>query len=366
MGKKILIVQRFYYNFREGFFEYLVDKGIDFSLINSTTPRGKVKIHADVKNKAFIEKAFYFFRGDSYVIFPFLFFKMIFINPRIIITEGGQNTINNISVFLYSKIFRKKYIVWDLGKGYADFGNSFMRSVYMKIYKSILKSARYVFGYNSQSKSYFNSLGINEEKIIVLNNTIDTRKIAALRGSYTPYVPEELKDAVKNNYTFLVFVGALVGSKNIESLGELMKMLGSRYYLILVGEGKPDYVKELEKQFAGINYIFVGYKRNEQLFPYYGVSSFAILPGLGGLSINQAMACGVPVVCRSADGAEKDLVIDNETGYIYNDLDDASNFIVSKSKDEWSIMGQKAEDLLYSKHSVESMMDKFIHFSTIK
>ena len=36
--------------------------------------------------------------------------------------------------------------------------------------------------------------------------------------------------------------------------------------------------------------IFLGYKKPEELLPYYNISSFCILPGLGGLSINQAMA----------------------------------------------------------------------------
>jgi len=90
MGKRLLIIQRFYYNFREGFFDYLSDIKCDFKLINSTSSLGRVKVHDEAKNKSFIEKIFYFFIGENYVIFPFLFFSLIRINPRIIVTEGGQ------------------------------------------------------------------------------------------------------------------------------------------------------------------------------------------------------------------------------------------------------------------------------------
>jgi glycosyltransferase involved in cell wall biosynthesis len=362
MGKGLLIVQRFYYNFREGFFDYLVDKGIDFSLINSTTSRGKVKVHAEAKEKPFISETFKFFKGDSYVIFPFLFFKMIWINPRIIVSEGGQNTINNIQIYIYSRLFNRDYIIWDLGKGYADFGSSFLRNIYMHIYIFILRKSIYVFGYNTQSKTYFKSLGISEDKIVILNNTIDTRKISAIRKTYIPYIPDNLELAVQKNYTFVIFVGALVKSKNIEALAELMKLLGDQYFLIIIGEGTREYKEKLEVSFNGTNHFFAGYKKNEQLSPYYDLASFSVLPGLGGLSINQSMAFGVPVVCKGADGAEKDLVINDQTGYVYESLDDACNYIRSKTRNQWKSMGESAEKLLFSEHSVERMMDKFISY----
>jgi glycosyltransferase involved in cell wall biosynthesis len=107
-----------------------------------------------------------------------------------------------------------------------------------------------------------------------------------------------------------------------------------------VGDGSPQYKAELEKSFEGTNNIFIGYKKLEQLIPYYQLATFSILPGLGGLAINQSMAFGVPVICHSADGVEKDLVIEDETGYLYRDLYDAYNYIVSKTLEDWKEMGR--------------------------
>ncbi len=107
MGGNILIIQRFYYNFREGFFDYLSDKKIDFNLINATNSKGRVKVHEEAKGKSFVLKLFYFFIGDDYVIFPFLFFSLIQLKPRVIVTEGGQNTINNFQVLMYCKLFKE-------------------------------------------------------------------------------------------------------------------------------------------------------------------------------------------------------------------------------------------------------------------
>ena len=365
MEKKVLIIQRFYYNFREGFFDYLCDINFDFRLINATISRGRVKVHEEAKTKSFILSIIYFFLGENYVIFPFLFFNLIKVNPKIIITEGGQNTVNNIQVLLYCKFFKRKYIIWELGRGYADFGNSLPRRMYMKIYNIILKHSYYIYGYNSQSKVYFNSLGIDNNKIIILNNTIDTRKIKNLKSGKSNEYPLELQEKSTSGYIFLIFVGTLLRSKNIESMSELLRMLGEKYYLIIVGGGDSEYRAELEEIFKGTNHIFIGYKKQEQLNSYYKLASFSILPGLGGLSINQSMAFGVPVICSGADGAEKDLVIADETGYIYKDLNDAYEYIVSKNSDDWRRMGLNSESFIYSNHSVESMMNKFIHYTNI-
>jgi glycosyltransferase involved in cell wall biosynthesis len=360
MKGKVLIVQRFYYSFREGFFEYLKDINFDFRLINATTSRGKAKVHEGAENLPYIEKTSYFFLGTKYVVFPFLFIRLIMLNPSKIVTEGGANTINNVQIFLYSKLFRCKYIIWDLGKGFADFGNSLFRRLYMRFYNYLLKHAEYIYVYNNLSRAYFKAQGISDNKIVVLNNTIDTRKIKRIRSSYIPEVPEALADQTGQDFTFLIFVGALVRSKNIEELAELMKMLGNKYYLVIVGDGAPEYKSELEKLFKGTNHFFAGYKKIEQLMPYYDLASFSVLPGLGGLSINQSMAFGVPVICKSADGAEKDLVVPDMTGYIYKDLSDACHYILSKTSDDWKKMGQNAEAVINTSHSVESMMNKFI------
>ena len=362
MGKEVLIVQRFYYNFREGFFDYLNDINYKFKLINVTVSRGKVKVHDEAAMKSFIVKTPHLFWGDKHVIFPFLFFQLIRINPEVIVTEGGANTINNIPIFLYCKLFKRRYIIWDLGKGFADFGNSTLRKIYMVCYVFLLKNADYIYGYNTLSNDYFKSQGISENKIIILHNTIDTRKIKSIRSGYVFRVPAEFSGVALRDYTFLIFVGALVKSKNIEELAELMKKLGEKYYIIIAGEATPAYKAELEVSFNGTNHKFLGYKKYEQLLPYYAMSSFSVLPGLGGLSINQSMAFGVPVVCKKADGTEKDLITPGKTGYIYEDLNDAYNFIISKSADDWEKMGHEAEDFLYSNYSVEKMMTKFISY----
>jgi glycosyltransferase involved in cell wall biosynthesis len=360
MRPDVLIIQRFFYNFREGFFDYLHERKVNFQLINSTRSLGRVTVHQSVHSKPYVRPVPFFTMGLNYVVFPFLFFHLCFIRPVWIITEGGQNTINNLQILLYHFLTGKKFILWDLGKGYDEFPNTFSRKVYMFFYKRTLKKAAFIYTYNTAGKDYFVSLGMESSKILVLYNTVDTPKIKRIQEKSAGVIPPELQQVENKDLIILIFVGALLPSKNIEDLRDLMDLLGDKYHLIVVGDGEKEYRNKLFKLFEGAPCTFAGYKKIDEIAPYYNVASFAVLPGLGGLSINQAMAFGLPVICKSADGAEKDLVHQNQTGYIYSTLQEASDYIKGKSRQEWSQMGKQAETLIYTEHSLESMTDRFL------
>ena len=358
---KVLIIQRYYYSFREGIFDCLLDMGLNFRLINSTRSRGRVRVHKEkVESVGFLENCTSFNISDGIVVFPFLFWKLIKEKPSVIVTEGGQNTINNIQVKWYSILFRVPYIQWDLGRGYQNFGNSIGRRIYMRVYKSIAKRASLIYGYNSSSKRYFEELGIPSEKIVVLNNTADTPTLRKVIANSSKDLPDDIAKQYDSNKRYIIFVGSLLPTKRIEDFKEIMTKLKGEYVLLIVGSGKEDYTDSLKQLFKDIDCMFLGYKKPEELLPYYSISTFCILPGLGGLSINQAMAYGLPVLCTHADGAEEDVVKNDVTGYIYKDIDDAVRYIHSKNDDDWKRMGKNATDLMFGEFSLEKECERFI------
>ena len=358
---KVIIVQRYFYNFREGIFDCLQNMGMNFRLINSIKSRGRVKVHPEkVKSVNYIDPCANFNINDGIVVFPFLFWKLIKEKPTIIVTEGGQNTFNNIQIYLYSCLFNVPYIQWDLGRGYQDFGNSLGRKLYMYIYKKIAHKAKKIYGYNSSSKKYFESLGIPSDKIVVLNNTADTILLKKVIEKSSKDLPDDIAKQYDSNKKYIIFVGSLLPTKRIEDFKEIMTKLKGKYTLLIVGSGKEDYTLKLKNLFKDIDCIFLGYKKPEELLPYYNISSFCILPGLGGLSINQAMAYGLPVLCTHADGAEGDVVRKDETGYIYSDINDLVNYINSKTDDDWKEMGKNAAELMFGEFSIEKECERFI------
>jgi glycosyltransferase involved in cell wall biosynthesis len=53
---------------------------------------------------------------------------------------------------------------------------------------------------------------------------------------------------------------------------------------------------------------FVGEKHGSELVPYFQSADIFVLPGTGGLAVQEAMAYGLPVIVAEGDGTQTDLV----------------------------------------------------------
>ena len=354
---RIVVIQRACADFRVGFFDLLNSKK-EIHLISKSSDLGKIKVPKSLPNKPYFNRSVSISFND-YIFYPFLFLDLLKISPEIIVSEGGQNTINNITVLLYSKIRQSKYFIWDLGKLYIDENNSFTRKIYNKLYIYIVKNSSGILTYNSKSKEYFRNIFINK-KIIVINNTIDTIKVNKIKKTLNTSIQKEIEFRFKSFKGCLLYVGAINHLKNIESLEGLIKGLGEKYCIIILGNGEKTYLNKLKKKFQPYNVFFEGFKKMEEAVYYYNVADFSILPGLGGLSINQSLAFNLPVLVNKADGSEFDLVFDGITGYRYNKIDDLINFIKNCPKEKITEMKKNSGDLINDKFTIEKMAESFL------
>ena len=356
---KLLIIQRFFPSFREGLFDSVAVKE-ETKLICSNHQPGKIVQPENLDEKNYVTQLFSFLIGSNIVIFPWLFFELVKLRPKYIVSEGGSNTVNNICVWLYAKLFRADYAIWDLGRAYKGKEQvSTLRFFYNQLYRKILKDASKVYVYNSAGKSYFSSL-IAIEKIVNLRNTVDTNLILRLKEQKEKESTLIGQKTAKFSQTIL-YVGAVNEHKKLESLKDILLGLSKDCCLIVVGGGDSKYIDEL-REYLGFesSVFFEGYKKISELPAYYKAADFVILPGLGGLSINQAMAFGKPVVCCIADGGEKELVKNYDTGFIYSHTDEAITFINSQTSSTWRAMGKNAEKLIYQDYSMDNMVNNFL------
>lgn len=355
----VVVIQRILINYRKGFFDLLSER-IDYKLICSDKSAGKIRPAKNIESNSYIYQPMSFKLLDSYIIFPFLFFSLYKLKPKHIITQGGQNTINNLPVWLYCKLFKCEYTIWDLGKGYVKTNKTTMiRSLYEKFYDFIMHNAKQIYTYNDRGIQYFKSRGF-KKNIVSLKNTINTREVIDVISNYSDDKQRLINDKFNKYKYYILFVGALNENKRIEDFKKIMEMLPNEYGLIIVGDGKENYLNKLKHLLNDECIYFEGYKNMDQLQYYYNYVDFLLLPGLGGLSINQSMAFGIPVVCTEADGIEDEIIVNNETGYLYNTIEEAVEFIREKNKDDWLKMGKNAKKLLFKEYTIEKMADRFI------
>lgn len=91
--------------------------------------------------------------------------------------------------------------------------------------------------------------------------------------------------------------------------------------LIIIGDGEQRQAMEDYIHLHDLRDVhLVGYKRYSELSMFYAISDVFVHPAIRepwGLSVNEAMACGLPVITSNLVGSSKDLIINGVNGYTY-------------------------------------------------
>jgi glycosyltransferase involved in cell wall biosynthesis len=107
-----------------------------------------------------------------------------------------------------------------------------------------------------------------------------------------------------------LFVGRLQESKRVDLLIQACANLPAAIQpvLVIVGDG-PDRSR-LEKLASSIypETRFTGHLVGIALDTWFNEADLFVLPGTGGLAVQQAMSFGLPVVVAEGDGTQSDLV----------------------------------------------------------
>lgn len=102
---------------------------------------------------------------------------------------------------------------------------------------------------------------------------------------------------------------------------EFLKRHHGPGHLVLVGDGPLRGEIESTIHKTGIVCVSLpGYAPYRELPQYYAVADVFVHPGVGeswGVSVNESMACGVPVVLSERVGAHVDLVREGDTGFVF-------------------------------------------------
>jgi glycosyltransferase involved in cell wall biosynthesis len=95
---------------------------------------------------------------------------------------------------------------------------------------------------------------------------------------------------------------------------------------------------------------------------FFDAADIFVLPGTGGLAINEAMAHGLPVVTARADGSAEDLVTDGVNGYVLEEsrAEEIARRLKTLLNDSATRlrMGSISRELITGKYSFQIFMDR--------
>jgi len=151
----------------------------------------------------------------------------------------------------------------------------------------------------------------------------------------------------------VLFVGSEFRRKG---LADLILALGPDIKLLVVGQGeRPGYYQKLaQKHGVSERVLFKGLTDNVR--HYYAAADVVVLPSLReafGMSILEAMACGLPVVSSAATGVSG-IIEDGRDGYIFKDPNKLGGILqLLKAADLRRSVGRHAR-LTAEKHTWEA------------
>jgi glycosyltransferase involved in cell wall biosynthesis len=203
------------------------------------------------------------------------------------------------------------------------------RNSIKELFKSlIIKQFDGYFNFGTLSKKYLLNLGAKAEKMLVCRNCVDNE---LLKKTYSESILSRSERQIalnlsKNNF---IFVGRLIEFKNLffllECFADAQKQSENDSGLIILGDGKlkenlQNFVKKLNIK----NVIFQNGVSWQEVPTYLALSDVFVLPSYSepwGLVVNEAMACGMPVLVSEKCGCAIDLVQNGKNGFTFSPYD---------------------------------------------
>jgi glycosyltransferase involved in cell wall biosynthesis len=286
-------------------------------------------------------------------------------NADIVIVEQAGKLLLNYLLVAASKLGIKKVAYWGHGKNFQAHTENRLNG-WLK--NKLINQVDWWFCYNDYGAKGVLSSGFPREKVTIVNNAVDTKRIAEGVDSITDQKIESIKKELGiSSSNVAVYVGGMYAEKRLEFLLDaclVIRRLVSDFEMVFVGSGvDAGLVEKAAKEHVWIHYI--GPKFFEELDVYLAMAKVQLMPGLVGLGVLDSFASETPMVTTaiSYHSPEIDYLINGENGLIVNNPDDMNTYAKEVSK----LMMNKGElehlkeggRIAKGIYTVESMADRF-------
>lgn len=283
-------------------------------------------------------------------------------NPDALIVEANPRYLSTPPAIRWMHQRRRPAIGWGLGAPPLD-PHHFQEKWASKAGRladfrqtrriAFLKQFEALIAYSQRGAEEYAALGFPTERIFVAYNSVSPPPSSPLPGRSSTF----------NRKPYILFVGRLQARKRIDHLLRACAEIASEPRLVIIGDGpERNGLESLSKKIYP-NAEFIGAKHGTELKPYFTEADLFVLPGTGGLAIQEAMGYGLPVIVAQGDGTQDDLVR-KENGWQIPPAD--LDALISTMKEALSDMarlrkmGEESYRIVKDEINIEKMVETFI------
>jgi len=235
-------------------------------------------------------------------------------SPDVIVC-GGYNYVSSWQALRWAKRKHVPFLLWS---------ESTARDHRKRI--SVIEAVKRKFVENcdafvvpgKSARDYLIGFGMNSQKVFTAPNAVDTALFSRLR-TLEAQTGSRLRARFGLPERYFLFVGRLVREKGVLDLLNAYQVLPdtlrAEVGLVLAGDGPMrSELETLAREIYPGSVQLPGFVHRENLPAYYTLAECFVLPthtDPWGLVVNEAMACGLPVICTRVAGCAADLVCAN-------------------------------------------------------
>src|SRR5215211_7147685 len=269
-------------------------------------------------------------------------------NPDALIAEANPRYLATPAAIAWMHQQKKPVIGWGLGSPPAGGFRKWRRLAFLSRFDALI-------AYSQRGADEYAALGFPPEKIFVAHNSV----------SAPPAFPLSSRPSSFNMRPYVLFVGRLQLRKRVADLLLACSQIEPNPRLVIVGDGPERKNLESFAQQIYPSAEFVGARHGAELKPYFTEADLFVLPGTGGLAVQEAMSYGLPVIVAQGDGTQDDLVRKGNGWQIPPPPGDF-DALLSTMKDALSDvarlrrMGEESYRIVKEEINIEKMVETFV------
>jgi len=296
--------------------------------------------------------------------------------------DSFRQCIDSSLVFIIAKIRRKPIIYfgekWELRNSKIPNKIPLITKIKKEVKSGVKKTLERIFipstdaciSSGTRSRQYFISLGVKPDKIFIAPDSSEVKQ------NKEESFDVRKKYGISADTKLILYFGRIVRTKGadflIKAFSELEKERKD-IFLLICGDGDfKNECEELAKNLQVKNIKFTGLISSEQRSIYLSQCDIFVLPNsfyngqveAWGLTLNEAMYFGKPVIATTATGASYDLIKNGVNGYMIDysnvsSLYNALKILVSDNKLR-AQMGLNSKKIIEENFSTERMGEGFM------